>query len=68
MNSEQPVAAPRHPVDQLDSLRRVTVERLKGLLKRQRGDKNYKRTLRAYLEADAHLQKALMRRVGSAHA
>ena len=55
-------------MDQLDSLRRVKVERLKGLLKRQRGDKNYKRTLRAYLEADAHLQKALMRSVGSAHA
>jgi hypothetical protein len=39
-------------------------EKLEDLRKRKPGQKNYKRSLRAFLEADAKAQKALLARIG----
>lgn len=38
-------------------------ERLEDLRKRKPGQKNYKRSLKAFLEADAKTQKALMQQI-----
>lgn len=48
--------------EQFEELQRLKSECLKQLLKRKPGQKHYKRVLRAYLDADAHLQKALLER------
>jgi hypothetical protein len=49
-----------HP---LESLQRLKAERLRELLKRRPGQKHYKRALRAYLDADGGLLRALMERL-----
>lgn len=42
-------------------------EKLTDLMKRSPGQKHYKRSLTAFLEADAKAQKALMKHIGEAH-
>jgi hypothetical protein len=55
---------PARSAESLDSLRRAKAKRLDELLKHKRGEKHYKKALRAYLDADGALQKALLERLG----
>jgi hypothetical protein len=43
----------------LDGLRRAKADSLKALMKKKPGQKHYKRTLRAFLEADQKLTAAI---------
>lgn len=45
-------------------LRRAKDEALKDLLGRKPSEKHYRRALKAYLEADYALQRAIMNRLG----
>ncbi len=45
-------------------LRRAKDDSLKELLGRKPGQKHYRRSLKAYLEADYALQRAIMERLG----
>jgi hypothetical protein len=51
-------------IEPLPGLQREKAERLAELLKRKRTDKHYKKTLRAYLDADDALQQELLKRLG----
>jgi hypothetical protein len=46
-----------------DELRAEKAAKLTQLMKRKPGQKGYKRSLKAYLEADAKLDKVLMKRL-----
>jgi len=48
----------------LRSLQLAQAERLRELLKRRPGQSHYRRSLRAFLDADAHLQNAILARLG----
>jgi hypothetical protein len=57
--------APRspEPIDLLRRLQRVQGERFRELLKRRPGQRRYRRSLRAFLDADANLQNAILARL-----
>ena len=57
MTDDQP-ASPEY-----EELLAVKASRLEDLLKRKPGQKHYKRSLKAFLDADAKAQKALLQRV-----
>ena len=57
MNDEQP-ASPEY-----QQLLAAKASQLEDLLKRKPGQKHYKRSLKAFLEADAKAQKALLLRL-----
>lgn len=46
-----------------DALRADKAQKLKQLMRRKPGQRGYKRSLRAYLEADATYEKTLMNRL-----
>jgi hypothetical protein len=51
------------PVDPLRGLQRIQAERLRELMKRRPGQSQYRRSLRAFLDADANLQTAILKRL-----
>ena len=51
------------PADPFKSLQRTKAARLRELMKRKPGQKGYKQALRAYLDADGELQKAIIKRL-----
>jgi hypothetical protein len=55
----EPDMTPQTGVTPLDSLRQAKAESLKALMKKKPGQKHYKRTLRAFLEADQKLTDAI---------
>ncbi len=57
----RPSAEPSNP---LRRLQLAQAERLRELLKRRPGQSQYRRSLRAFLDADANLQNAILARLG----
>jgi hypothetical protein len=51
------------PMLKYEQLLADKAEKLQELLKRKPGQKHYKRSLKAFLDADAKAQKALLRRL-----
>ena len=51
------------PADPFKSLHRAKATRLKELMKRKPGQKGYKQALKAYLDADGALQKAIIKQL-----
>lgn len=60
--SIEPQATPSAGME-FEELRAEKADRLKELMKRKPGEKGYKRSLKAYLEADAEFEKVLMKRL-----
>jgi hypothetical protein len=56
--------AHQNEVETFAKLRHAKDESLKDLLGRKPGQKHYRRALKAYLEADYALQRAIMDRLG----
>jgi hypothetical protein len=61
--TEEPSSRSAQPIDLLLRLERTQAERLGELLQRRPGQKRYRRSLRAFLDADAALQNAKLRRL-----
>jgi hypothetical protein len=59
-SDQQPTSARKDPFIRLE---RMKADCLMELLKRRPGQKGYRKALRAYLEADADLQRAIMKQL-----
>lgn len=58
--------AAQNTPEQFSRLQQAKDESLKDLLRRKPGQKHYRRALKAYLEADDALQRAIIQRLGLA--